>query len=282
MDTVMLNNGVRMPRIGFGTADMDGDSCEKWVSIALGNGYRMIDTAAAYQNEEAVGRAIQKSGIPRNELFISTKLWIQDSGYEKTKRAFQRSTDRLGTDRIDLYLIHQPVGDIHGSWRALEELYEAGKVRAIGVSNFETDRLADLMLFHKIQPTVNQTEVNVFCQQKYEQEWMQEHKIQMSAWGVFTKGKENFMKEPAFKVPAEKYGKTPAQIMLRWILQRGLSVVIQTKNQKHMKENLEIFDFSLTERETDEIRKLDLGRSIFVNYHLPETIIQLGKTTFDI
>ena len=282
MECVRLNNGVQMPLLGFGTAGMNEESCETWVSMALNSGYRMIDTAAAYMNEAAVGRAIRKSGVSREELFITTKLWIQDSGYENTKKAFQRSLERLGLEKIDLYMIHQPIGDIHGSWRALEELYQKGKIRALGVSNFEMDRLADLMLFQEILPAVNQLEVNLFCQQHDNQMWMQQQTIQTEAWGIFAQGKEKFLDQPVLTELALKYKKTAAQIMLRWLLQRKIPVVFHTRDKIHLEENLQIFDFSLTQKEMDAIRKLDMGRSIFVNYHLPETVVRLGKAKFDI
>lgn len=281
MEYLSLRNEVKMPMIGYGVADVkDRQKCETLLAGAFEIGYRMVDTAAAYENEETVGTAVKKSGIPRNELFLTTKIWIQDYGYEETKKAFQRSRDRLGMDYVDLYLIHQPIGDIHGTWRAVEEIYEKGYARAVGVSNFGIGRVAELSVFHRIAPHVNQMEMNLLCQQKEMLRYLKESRIGAEAWGAFAKGSLGILQEPVIKKIGKHHGKTPAQVILRWMTQKGVSVLVQSENETHMKENLEIFDFRLEKEELEQIAKLDLGRSVFLNYSLPETIAQLGTTRF--
>lgn len=269
--------------MGIGTAQIDtADQCEQYVQRAIAAGYRLIDTAAAYQNEEAVGRAIKASGIQRNELFLTTKLWIQDSGYKETKQAFDRSKKRLGVDYIDLYLIHQPIGDIYGSWRAMEELYEAGEIKAIGVSNFSSDRLADLMLFHKVKPAINQIEVHPYCQANEIHQYMQAVNVQTEAWGVFAGGKSCLLKNDELVRLGKKYKKTAAQVILRWMLQRRIVSVFKAVSMEHLKKNIDILDFELTDKELLQMMHFDTRQSIFINYNLPETVQRLGMTRFAI
>jgi diketogulonate reductase-like aldo/keto reductase len=226
MQKVVLNNGVEMPILGFGVFQIaDLEECERSVYEAIRAGYRLIDTAAAYQNEEAVGTAIQKSGVPREEIFVTTKLWIQDAGYESTKKAFERSLKRLQLDYLDLYLIHQPYGDVYGSWRAMEELYREGRIRAIGVSNFQPDRLMDLMLHNEVVPAVNQIETHPFNQQIETQKFLEENKVQIESWGPFAEGKNNIFENELLRSIASKYQKTVAQVILRWLTQRGVVVI---------------------------------------------------------
>lgn len=269
--------------LGIGTAQIDtAEQCEEYVQQAIACGYRLIDTAAAYQNEEAIGEAIKNCGVQRNELFLTTKLWIQDSGYEKTKIAFERSKKRLGLDYIDLYLIHQPIGDIYGSWRAMEELYEAGEVKAIGVSNFSADRLADLMLFHKVKPAINQIEVHPYCQASEIHKYMQKMNVQTEAWGTFAGGENCLLKNDELINIGRKYKKTAAQIILRWLLQRKIVSVFKAISVEHLKENIDIFNFTLTDKEMLQFVHLDTRQSIFINYDLPETVQRLGMKRFAI
>lgn len=272
-----------MPVLGIGMSQIkEEDACEKWVQEAFEAGYRMIDTASAYQNEEIIGRAIKKSGIPREQLFVTTKLWIQDNGYENTKKAIQKSLERLEMSYLDLYLIHQPIGDVHGSWRAMEEAYHAGKIRTLGVSNFEMDRLTDLMLFHDIKPAVNQLETHPLCQQADAQNYMKTVQVQLQAWGPFAGGKDLVLQNRILCNIARDHGKTAAQVILRWLIQKGMTVIFGTGSKEHLAENMEIFDFSLTEQEMFLISSLDTRQSILINYHLPETVITLGQTKFNI
>ena len=226
MQNVVLNNGVEMPILGFGVYQIaDTEECEKSVYEAIRAGYRLIDTAAVYQNEEAVGKVIEKSGVTREEIFVTTKLWIQDAGYESTKKAFERSLKRLQLDYLDLYLIHQPYGDVYGSWRAMEELYREGKIRAIGVSNFQPDRLMDLMVHNEVVPAVNQIETHPFNQQIETQKFLEENKVQIESWGPFAEGKNNIFENELLRSIASKYQKTVAQVILRWLTQRGVVVI---------------------------------------------------------
>lgn len=267
METVILNNGVEMPIEGFGVFQVpEAAVCEQAVSDALSAGYRMIDTAAAYFNEEAVGAAIKKSGIPREELFITTKLWIQDAGYENAKKAFQASLNKLGLDYLDLYLIHQPFNDYYGSWRAMEELYEEGKIRAIGVCNFYPDRLADLCANVKIKPAVNQVELHPFFAQKEALSVMKEFGVQPEAWGPLAEGRNNIFSHPVLTEIGEKYGKTAAQVALRWNTQRDVVIIPKSIHRERMKENLNIWDFALTDEEMAEIFALDLGHSEIIDH----------------
>ena len=272
METVTLSNGVKMPMEGFGVFQMpEAAVCEQAVSDALSVGYRLIDTAAAYFNEEAVGAAIRKSGIPREELFITTKLWIQDAGYENAKKAFETSMQKLGLDYLDLYLIHQPMSDYYGSWRALEELYEAGKIRAIGVCNFYPERLTDLCLNARIAPMVNQVELHPFFAQTGAVENMQSLNVQPEAWGPMAEGKHGIFTHPVLTEIGQKYGKTAAQVALRWNTQRGVVIIPKTTHRERMEENLSIWDFTLSEEEMNAITVLDRGHSEIIDHSTAET-----------
>lgn len=272
MEFATLKNGVKMPMEGFGVFQVpEADVCEKAVLDALETGYRLIDTAAAYFNEEAVGSAIKKSQIPREELFITTKLWIQDAGYENAKKAFQTSLDKLGLDYLDLYLIHQPLNDYYGSWRAMEELYEAGKIRAIGVCNFYPERLADLCVNARILPMVNQVELHPFFAQESALETMREFGVQPQAWGPLAEGKHGIFTNEKLKEIGDKYGKTAAQVVLRWNTQRGVIVIPKSVHKERMEENLNIWDFSLTEDEMNVIRSMDIGHSEIIDHSTAET-----------
>lgn len=271
MQTVRLSNGVEMPMEGFGVFQVpEADVCEQAVSDALKTGYRLIDTAAAYFNEEAVGTAIEKSGILREELFITTKLWIQDAGYENAKKAFQTSLDKLGLEYLDLYLIHQPFSDYYGSWRAMEELYEEGKVRAIGVCNFYPERLVDLCVNARIKPMVNQVELHPFFQQADALENMKEFGVIPEAWGPLAEGKHGIFTNEILTGIAQKYGKTAAQVVLRWNVQRGVVIIPKSVHKERMEENFHIWDFSLSEEDMQAITKLDLGHSEIVDHASPE------------
>ena len=278
MQTVKLNNGVEMPILGFGVYQItDMDECEKVVSEALNAGYRSIDTASAYFNEEAVGCAIKKSGIPREELFITTKLWIQDAGYENAKKAFQKSLDNLGLEYLDLYLIHQPFNDYYGSWRAMEELYKAGKIRAIGVSNFEEDRLVDLILNNEITPAINQVETHPFFQQKRGMEVMKEYNVQIESWGPFSQGGKDIFNNKTLISIAKKHNKTVAQVILRWHIQRDVVVIPKSVKTERMKENFNVFDFALDDIDMESISKLDLEHSEIIDYHTEEWTVMLNN-----
>ena len=249
MNYKTLNNNVKMPLLGFGVFQVPNDEAEQAVAEALRAGYRLIDTASSYRNEEGVGRAIAKSGIPREEIFVTTKLWIQDSGYETTKEAFNASLKKLGLDYIDLYLIHQPYGDYYGAWRAMEELYSDGKVRAIGVSNFSSDRLADLILNNRLAPAVNQIEIHPFHQQDSEIQILKKYKVQAEAWGPFAEGKNNIFSNDILSQLASKYNKSIAQVILRWHIQRGVGAIPKSSKPERIRENFSIWDFELTDDE---------------------------------
>ncbi|MGL5722778.1 MAG: aldo/keto reductase [Brevinema sp.] len=273
MMNVKLNNGVEMPILGFGVYQMnDPLVCEESVLTALQTGYRSIDTAAAYQNEESVGNAIKKSGVARKELFITTKLWINDTGYENTKRAFDRSLTKLGLDYLDLYLIHQPFGDIYGAWRAMEELYNEGLIKAIGVSNFQEDRLMDLILHHSVVPMVNQVETHPFHQQWENAAFMAEHKVQIQSWGPFAEGKNNLFQNEVLAEIAQRYQKSIAQVVLRWLVQRGVVVIPKSVTPTRIKENIEIFDFELTQQDMQTISVLDTKESLFFSHRDPKIV----------
>lgn len=270
MGFVTLRNGVQMPLEGFGVFQVpDAAQCEQAVTDAIACGYRLIDTAAAYFNEEAVGTAIAKSGVPREELFITTKLWVQDQGYENAKKAFQTSLDKLGLDCLDLYLIHQPMGDYYGSWRAMEELYEAGRVRAIGVCNCYPHVLADLCLSAKIAPMVNQVELHPFFAQSGALETMKEFGVQPQAWGPFAEGNHGIFTHPVLGEIGKKYGKSAAQVALRWNVQRGVVVIPKSVHRDRMEQNLDIWDFALSDADMSEIAKLDIGHSEIVSHSDP-------------
>lgn len=278
MQYVTLNNGVKMPMLGFGVFQVpDLEVCERSVLSALQAGYRLLDTAASYQNEEAVGRAIQKSGVPRGEVFLTTKLWVSDASYEKAKLAFERSARVLQVDYLDLYLIHQPYGDVHGAWRALEELYAAGRVRAIGVSNFHPDRVMDLMIHNQVVPAVNQIETHPFYQRIEDQAFLGEHKVQMESWGPFAEGKNGLFENDILKTIATRHGKSVAQVVLRWLLQRGVVAIPKSVRPDRMAENLAVFDFELGADELAAIATLDTRTSSFFDHRDPRMVKWIGE-----
>ena len=277
MQTVCLNNGVQMPLEGFGVFQVpDAAQCEQAVSDALEAGYRLIDTAAAYMNEEAVGNAIRTSGIPRKDLFITTKLWVQDAGYESAKKAFETSLNKLGLEYLDLYLIHQPFHDYYGAWRAMEELYKEGRIRAIGVSNFYPDRLVDLCVNAEIIPAVNQVECHPFFQQKDALK-MKEYGVQPEAWGPFAEGKNNFFQNPILAEIAAKYGKSVAQVALRWNVQRGVVVIPKSVHKERIQENFNIWDFELSDKDMETISDMDIGHSEIINHFTADTAKWLNE-----
>ena len=262
--TITLNNGVKMPAIGYGVFRMkDPAECEEAVVQAIRSGYRLIDTAAAYENEDAVGRAIRRCGVPREELFVTTKLWITDTSYEGAKRGFVRSMERLGLDSVDLYLIHQPYNDYYGAWRALEELYAAGKARAIGVDNFTPDKLADFVFWNKVKPAVNLIECNAFFQREEDRRYMESQNIQMQAWSPLAAGQGRLFENETLRTLAAAHNKTVAQMVLRWLVQRNIVPLVKSANPARMKENLDIFDFALTDAEMQQIAALDTGHTAF-------------------
>ncbi|HIT68118.1 MAG TPA: aldo/keto reductase [Candidatus Merdisoma merdipullorum] len=270
MEYVTLNNGVKMPKLGFGVYQIkDPAECEQAVLDAIATGYRLIDTAASYGNEEAVGSALKKCGVPREELFITTKLWISDTSYEKAKAAFQKSLDKLGLEYLDLYLIHQPLNDYYGAWRAMEELYRDGKVRAIGVCSFYPDRLADLCETVEVKPAVNQVELHPFFQQEDALALMKEYGVHPEAWGPFAEGNHGIFTHPVLTKIGEKYKKSAAQVALRWNTQRGVTVIPKSVHKERMEQNMNIWDFKLTDEDMAEIAKLDLGHSEIVNHDDP-------------
>ncbi len=261
--TVTLNNGLAMPMLGFGTSTLNDATAVRCVSEAISVGYRLIDTAMIYGNEEAVGAGIKKSSIARKELFVTSKLWASDMGYGSAKKAFQTSLDKLKTDYLDLYLIHRPRGDVKGSWTAMEELYEAGKIKAIGLSNFEEQHLKELFAYAKIKPTVNQIETHVFFQQHKAQKVLKQYDIQMEAWSPFARGRNNMFTDPTLAAIGNKHNKSNAQICLRWLYQRGIVAIPRTSQKAHMIENMTIFDFELDKADMETITTLDLNRTQF-------------------
>lgn len=272
MKTIKLRNGVEMPQIGYGVYQVDPAECERCVSDALGVGYRMIDTAQAYHNEEGVGAAVAKSGIPRNELFLVSKIWISNYGYEKARDSIEESLRRLGTDYIDLMLLHQPFCDRYGAYRALEEAYKEGKLRAIGVSNFYPDHLIDLASNVEIPPMVNQVETHVFDQQVKAQKYMEEYGCQIMSWGPLAEGRNNFFTNPVLAGIGKKYDKSVAQVALRWLIQRGVIIIPKSVHVERMKQNLDIFDFTLSDEDMAEIAGLDTVTSLFFDHHDPEVV----------
>ncbi|MEU5412764.1 aldo/keto reductase [Streptomyces clavifer] len=281
MPQATLNNGVQMPLLGFGVFQIPDDQAQQAVEAALEAGYRLLDTAAAYENERAVGRAVAASGVPRDELFITTKLWIQDYGQDSAKRAFDRSLDRLGLDHLDLYLIHQPFGDYYGAWRAMEELNRAGRTRAIGVSNFYPDRLADLITHNEIVPAVNQIETHVFFQRSDDHKLMREHGVQHESWGPLAEGGQGFFDNPVLVDIARAHDKSVAQIALRWLIQRETVAIPKSVRPERMAENLDVLDFQLTEDDMARITGLDTARSHIFDHHEPEKVTWLGGVRFD-
>ncbi len=277
MEYVTLNNGIQVPKLGFGVYQIrDAAQCEQAVVDAVSVGYRLIDTAASYGNEEAVGRAVKRCGIPREELFLTTKLWISDTSYEGAKAAFHKSLERMGLDYLDLYLIHQPLNDYYGAWRAMEELYQEGLVRAIGVCSFYPDRLADLISFQKVVPAVNQVETNVFFQQREAQEYMQSKGVVMEGWAPFAEGKNNLFQNEVLLSIGEKHHKSVAQVVLRWLLQRNIVCIPKSVKKERMEENIQVFDFSLDEEDLKAIASLDTGKSCFFNHRDPLVVEQLA------
>ena len=283
MQNVKLNNGVEIPILGFGVFQItDLTECERSVVDAIQTGYSHVDTAASYQNEEAVGRGIKQSGVARENLFITTKLWIQRNGYEDTIKAFENSLKRLQLDYIDLYLIHQPFGDVYGEWRAMEDLYQQGKIRAIGVSNFLPDRIMDLMTHNKITPAVNQIEVNPFQQQIDTQKFLQDNSVQVEAWAPFAEGRNNIFQNELLLSIAAKHKRSVAQIILRWLLQRGIIVLSKSTRKERMTENISVFDFELSVEDITAITTLDTKTSSFFDHRDPEKVKWLGTRKLDV
>ena len=283
MQTVTLNNGVEIPILGFGVFQItDPAECERSVVDAIQAGYSHIDTAASYQNEEAVGRGIKRSGVAREKLFITTKLWIQSQGYEGTLKAFENSLKRLQLDYIDLYLIHQPFGDVYGEWRAMEDLHRQGKIRAIGVSNFQPDHIMDLMIHNQITPAVNQIEVNPFQQQIETQKFLQDNSIQVEAWAPFAEGKNNIFQNEILLTIATKHHKSPAQVILRWLVQRGIIALAKSTRQARMIENISVFDFELSADDMVAITTLDAKTSSFFDHRDPAMVKWLGTRKLEV
>jgi len=278
MKKVVLNNGVEMPILGFGVFQIaDPVECERSVSDALETGYRLIDTAASYDNERWVGNAVKSSGVPRDDLFITTKLWIADAGYEATKSAFGRSMERLQLDYLDLYLIHQPYGDVYGSWRAMEELYREGVIKAIGVSNFHPDRVMDFIVHNEVVPAVNQIETHPFHQQMETQKFLAENNVQIESWGPFAEGKNNIFHNELLLSIAGKYGKSVAQVILRWLIQRGIVVIPKSVRRERMAENFDVFGFELEDEDMKAIRSGDTATSLFFDHRDPAMVKFLSE-----
>ena len=276
-----LNNGVKMPVLGFGVYQVPAEQTEQAVSDALAAGYRSLDTAAAYQNEKAVGRAIAASGIPRSELFVTTKLWIQDVGEGNARRAFEASLKRLGLDYVDLYLIHQPFGDYYSSWREMQQINREGLAKAIGVSNFYPDRLVDLIAHNEITPAVNQIETHPFNQRTADQELMREHGVQIESWGSFAEGQNNIFSDPVLGEIGAAHGKSVAQVVLRWLIQRDVVVIPKSVRPERMRENIDVFDFELTDDEMARIASMDTGTTLFFDHADPEWVSRLNSVRVD-
>jgi len=277
MENVILNNGVEMPILGFGVYQVpDPNECETSVFEAIKAGYRLIDTAQAYGNEEAVGKAIKKSGVARNELFITTKLWVSDVSYDKAKNAFEKSLKKLGLDYLDLYLIHQPYGDVHGAWHSMEELYKEGKIRAIGISNFQSDRVMDMIVFNEVVPAVNQIETHPFNQHIETQKFLAENKVQIESWGPFAEGRNDIFKNELLASIGKKYTKSIAQVILRWLTQRGIVAIPKSVRKERIIENFNIFDFKLSTDDMAAIATLDAGKSLFFDHRDPAIVKWMG------
>ena len=282
MQKVKLNNGVEMPILGFGVFQVkDLEECERSVVDAIATGYRLIDTAASYENEEAVGKAIKRSGVAREELFITTKLWIQSYGYKGTKKAFENSLKRLQLEYLDLYLIHQPFGDVYGEWKAMQELYKEGRVKAIGVSNFYPDRLIDLIIHNEIVPAVNQIETHPFHQQIETQKFLQGNNVQIESWGPFAEGKNNLFHNELLASIGKKYNKSIAQVVIRWLTQRGVVAIPKSVRKERMEENFNIFNFQLSEEDMEAIKTLDTNASLFFDHRDPAMVKWLGERKLD-
>jgi len=283
MQTIKLNNGVEVPILGFGVFQItDPAECVRSVVDAIETGYTHIDTAASYQNEEAVGKGIHQSGIAREDLFITTKLWIQSKGYEGTLKAFDNSLNRLQLDTIDLYLIHQPYGDVYGEWRAMEQLYQQGKIRAIGVSNFQPDRIMDLIIHNQITPAINQIEVNPFQQQIETQQFLEENSVMVEAWAPFAEGRNNIFGNETLRSIAAKHNKSIAQVILRWVVQRGIIALTKSVRKERMIENISIFDFELDAEDMAAITTVDTKTSSFFDHRDPKMVKWLGERNLDI
>ena len=281
MQTVTLNNGVEMPILGFGVFQIPDEQTEQAVSDALGAGYRSIDTASSYLNEDAVGRGIKKSGIAREDLFITTKVWVQDAGEANTKRAFQKSLERLDLDYIDLYLIHQPFGDYYSEWRAMQDLHREGRIRAMGVANFPMDRLVDLIEQNEITPAVNQIETHPFYQRDEEHQLMRERGVQHEAWAQFAEGRNDLFSNPNLSAIGQAHGKSIGQVVLRWLVQRGIVVIPKSVRRDRMEENLDVFDFELTDEAMASIAAMDTDTTLFFDHRDPKEVSRLGKRRVD-
>lgn len=282
MDTIELNNGLQMPMLGLGVFQVtDSEICRKSVRAALKNGYRMFDTAACYGNEAAVGAEIRESGILRKDIFLTSKVWIQDAGYEKTMRSFEKTLKNLQTDYLDLYLIHMPYGDYHGSWRAMEELQQAGKIKAIGVCNFLPDRLADLILSHRVVPAVNQIELHPFCQQRKLRQLMEQYHIAPMAWAPFAEGMEHIFQNPLLSEIGADYGKSPAQVILRWLRQEGIIAIPKSVHEERICENFAIDDFSLSKEDMVRIEAMDRECSLILDIQSLNEVYRLHNIRFE-
>jgi diketogulonate reductase-like aldo/keto reductase len=282
MQKVILNNGLEMPILGFGVFQIpDAEECERSVYEAIQTGYRLIDTAASYTNEEAVGKAIKRSGVAREELFITTKVWIQSNGIESTKKSFESSLKKLQLDYLDLYLMHQPFGDVYGTWRAMQDLYKEGRVRAIGVSNFHPDRLIDLIVHNDVIPAINQIETHPFHQQIETQQFLQANNVQIQSWGPFAEGKNNLFKNELLTSIAKKYNKSVAQVVLRWLIQRGVVAIPKSVRKERMEENFNVFDFQLSVDDMKAISTLDAKTSLFFDHRDPAMVKWLGEYRID-
>jgi diketogulonate reductase-like aldo/keto reductase len=272
-NSVTLNNGVKMPILGFGVFQIaDLAACEQSVVDAIEVGYRLIDTAQSYGNEDDVGKAIKRSGVPRDELFLTTKLWVSDYGEEKAKKAFEASLERLQLDYLDLYLLHQPFGDVHGSWRTLEKLHKEGKIKAIGVSNFYPDRVMDVMMANDIVPAVNQIEVNPFYQRYDDQKFLEENKVQPEAWAPFAEGRNNLFQIEILVAISKKYGKSVGQVVLRWLIQRNIVALAKSTHKERIAENFDVFDFEMSDDDMQQITTLDMNESSFFSHRDPEAV----------
>lgn len=282
MQSVTLNNGVQMPILGYGVFQIaDEAECERCVVDAVQAGYRLIDTAASYRNEEAVGRGLRRCGVPRDQLFVTTKLWVEDAGYARTQAAIDTSLRRLGLDYLDLYLIHQPYSDVHGAWRAMEEAYRAGKLRAIGLSNFEPDRLMDIQAFNAITPAVNQIEINPFHQHGESVDFMRSLGVQPEAWAPFAEGRNNLFQHPQLVAIAKRHGKTVGQVVLRWLMQRGVVTLAKSVRRARMEENLAVFDFVLPDEDLRQIAGLETGVSSFFSHRDPAIVKWMSERRLD-
>lgn len=277
MEYRILSNGVKMPQLGYGVYQVTKEECERCVLDALKAGYRLIDTAQSYFNEEEVGSAIKKSGIPREEIFLTTKVWLEHYGYENAKASLLTSMRKLQTDYLDLVLLHQPFGDAYGAWRALEELYEEGKIRAIGISNFYVDRMVEFANFNRIKPMINQMEIHIFNQQKQLKEFADKYNVQLEAWAPFGEGRGNTFENEVVRAIGKKHGKTNAQVMLRWNIQRGIVVIPKSTHYERMVENFDVFDFELTEEEMNQIAELDTATSSFFSHQDPNMVEWFAK-----